>query len=160
MTETRIIKKYPNRRLYDTRASRYVTLSDIAQLVIDREPFEVVDQKSGDTLTCGILLQIMAEQAHSGQSLVSRDLLTQMIRVYNGDLPEALRLYLQQSLSMFLSQHQKIDDLLEGRMKSDPIAALTDLAHQNLQQWVDLHKELLRAVADAGPERAKAANLD
>lgn len=147
MTETRIIKKYPNRRLYDTRESRYITLGDICRLVIEHENFEVVDQRTGDTLTCGILLQVMAEQAHSGQSPISREVLAQMIRVYNGKLPDALRAYLHSSLSMFLLQHQKIDELLEGRLQSDPLEALTELAEQTLHHWVDLNKELLRAVA-------------
>ena len=160
MSETRIIKKYPNRRLYDTRESRYITLNDIARLVMDHESFEVVDQKTGDPLTCGILCQIMAEQAHSGQSPISRDVLAQMIRVYNGTLPEALRVYLHNSLSMFLLQHQKIDALLDGRIQSDPISALTELAQENLREWIALNKELLRAVADGTDQERRVANLD
>jgi len=147
MTETRIIKKYPNRRLYDTQESRYITLNDICSLVIARENFEVVDQKTGDTLTCGILLQVMAEQVNSGQSLVSRDVLAQMIRVYNGQLPEDLRRYLHGSLSLFLLQHQRIDELLHGPIQADSVGALTELAQENLNQWITLNKELLRAVA-------------
>jgi polyhydroxyalkanoate synthesis repressor PhaR len=147
MTETRIIKKYPNRRLYDTQESRYITLSDICRLVIAREDFEVVDQKTGDTLTCGILLQVMAEQVNSGQSLVSRDVLAQMIRVYNGELPDNLRRYLHGSLSLFLLQHQRIDELIHGPIQADPVNALTELAQENLNQWIALNKELLRAVA-------------
>lgn len=152
MTDTRIIKKYPNRRLYDTRESRYITLGDICRLVMERENFEVVDQRTGDTLTCGILLQVMAEQAHAGQSPISRDVLAQMIRVYNGKLPDALRAYLHSSLSMFLLQHQKIDELLDGRIHSDPVDALTELAEQTLRHWISLNKELLRAVAAGGCE--------
>ena len=156
----RIIKKYPNRRLYDTHDSRYVTLSDIARLVFEHESFEVIDQKTGDTLTCGILLQIMAEQAHSGQSPLSRELLAQMIRVYNGKLPGALRVFLQNSLSMFLEQHQKIDALLDGPIQSDPVRALTALAEENLQQWIELNKELLRAVAAGECQAAPAQVLE
>lgn len=147
MSDTRIIKKYPNRRLYDTKESRYVTLSDICRLVIDHENFDVVDQKTGDTITCGILLQIMAEQAHSGQSPFSRDVLAQMIRVYSGELPHPLDAYLQSSLSMFLLQHQKIDELLEGEIQADPLTAMTTLAEETLRHWISLNKELLRAVA-------------
>ena len=148
MTDTRIIKKYPNRRLYDTKDSRYITLSDICQLVMDREGFEVVDQKSGNNLTCGILLQVMAEQVNSGQTIVSRDMLTQLIRVYCGGLPEGLRAYLQESLSLFLMQHQKIDELLGESDGTDPVNALADLAQQNLARWIELNKELLRAACD------------
>ena len=147
MSDPRIIKKYPNRRLYDTRESRYITLGDVCRLVIEHENFEVVDQKSGDTITCGIMLQIMAEQAHNGQSPFSRDVLAQMIRVYNGALPDALKAYLESSLSMFLLQHQKIDELLEGQIQADPLTSLTALAEETLRHWISLNKELLRAVA-------------
>ena len=149
MTDTRIIKKYPNRRLYDTKDSRYITLGDIYHLVMDREGFEVIDQKTGDNLTCSILLQVMAEQVHSGQTVVSRDVLAQMIRVYCGGLPVALRAYLQESLSLFLLQHQKIDELLGAETEADPVNALAELAQQNLARWIELNKELLRA-AGAG----------
>lgn len=152
MSDTRIIKKYPNRRLYDTTESCYVTLSDICRLVIDHESFEVVDQKTGSTITCGILLQIMAEQAHSGQSPFSRDVLAQMIRVYDGELPHPLDAYLQSSLSMFLLQHQKIDELLEGEIQTDPLTAMTTLAEETLRHWISLNKELLRAVASNSAE--------
>ena len=156
MSEPRIIKKYPNRRLYDTKDSRYVTLSDVCRLVIEHENFEVIDQKSGDTITCGILLQIMAEQAHNGQSPFSRDVLAQMIRVYNGALPEPLHAYLQSSLSMFLLQHQKIDELLEGAIQADPVTSMTALAEDTLRHWISLNKELLRAVASNSEERPPA----
>ena len=151
MTEPRVIKKYPNRRLYDTRDSRYITLSDICRLVIERESFEVVDQKTGDTLTCGILLQVLAEQTQSGQSPISRDVLAQMIRVYHGKLPDALRAYLDSSLSLFVLQHQKIDELLDGRLDADPVDALTELAEKTLRHWVSVNKELLRALAVGVP---------
>jgi polyhydroxyalkanoate synthesis repressor PhaR len=153
MTEPRIIKKYPNRRLYDTRDSRYITLNDICRLVIEHESFEVVDQKSGDTLTCGVLLQVLAEQTQSGRSPISRDVLAQIIRVYHGKLPDALRAYLDSALSMFVLQHQKIDELLNGHLEAGPVDALTDLAEQTLRHWVNLNKELLRAVAAGGCDR-------
>jgi len=150
MIEPRIIKKYPNRRLYDTRESRYITLGDICRLVIEREPFEVIDQKTGDSLTCGILLQVMAEQAHAGQSPISREVLAQMIRVCNDELPSALRAYLHNSLSMFLLTNQKVDELVEQGALDDPVSALTELADQTLRHWISVNKELLRSVTADG----------
>ncbi len=148
MSDTRIIKKYPNRRLYDTADSRYITLSDICQLVTDREDFEVVDQKSGDNLTCATLLQVMAEQVNRGQTVISRDMLAQMIRVYCVSVPEALRAYLHESLSLFLSQHQKIDELLGGDAGAAAVSGLAELAQQNLARWIALNKALLKAAGD------------
>lgn len=166
MPETRIIKKYPNRRLYDTKDSRYITLGDICELVTGHEEFEVVDQKTGENLTCGILLQVMAEQVHSGRTVMSRDVLAQMIRVYCGGLPGALRTYLQDSLALFFLQHQKIDELLGSNSDGDPVDALTELAQQNLARWIELNKELLKAADDgrltaqddagASPEKLQA----
>ena len=150
MTEPRIIKKYPNRRLYDTRESRYITLGDVCRLVIEREPFEVIDQKTGDSLTCGILLQIMAEQAHAGQSPISREVLSQMIRVCSDELPSALRDYLHSSLSMFLLTNQKVDQLIDQGALDDPVSALTELADETLRHWISVNKELLRSITPGG----------
>ncbi|MEP7312282.1 MAG: polyhydroxyalkanoate synthesis repressor PhaR, partial [Pseudomonadota bacterium] len=80
MSEPRVIKKYPNRRLYDTVESRYITLADIRRLVLERIEFVVVDKKSQDDITRTILLQVIAEQEHRGEPLMSRDFLSQIIR--------------------------------------------------------------------------------
>ena len=78
MSEPRTIKKYPNRRLYDTVESRYITLADIRRLVIDRIDFVVMDKKSQEDITRSILLQVIAEQEHGGEPLMSRDFLSQI----------------------------------------------------------------------------------
>ena len=76
----RTIKKYPNRRLYDTEVSRYITVSDLRQLIIEGEEFEVVDVASGDDLTRMVLLQIINEQESGGQPLFTTEILTHLIR--------------------------------------------------------------------------------
>src|SRR6201997_4371223 len=100
MSEPRTIKKYPNRRLYDTVESRYITLADIRRLVIERIDFVVVDKKSQEDITRSILLQVIAAQEHGGEPLVSRDFLSQVIRSYGG-LRTAMGSYLEQSLKLF-----------------------------------------------------------
>ena len=84
MSEPRTIKKYPNRRLYDTVESRYITLADIRRLVLERIEFVVIDKKSQSDITRSILLQVIAEQEHDGEPLMSRDFLSQVIRSYGG----------------------------------------------------------------------------
>src|SRR6201981_1958887 len=79
MNEPRTIKKYPNRRLYDTVESRYITLADIRRLVIERIDFVVVDKKSQEDITRSTLLQVIAEQGNGGEPLVSRAFLSQMV---------------------------------------------------------------------------------
>jgi polyhydroxyalkanoate synthesis repressor PhaR len=101
MSEPRTIKKYPNRRLYDTVESRYITLADIRRLVIERIDFVVIDKKSQEDITRSILLQVIAEQEHNGEPLMSRDFLSQVIRSYGAGLRTAMGSYLEQSLKLF-----------------------------------------------------------
>jgi polyhydroxyalkanoate synthesis repressor PhaR len=105
MSEPRTIKKYPNRRLYDTVESRYITLDDIRQLVIERIDFVVIDKKSQGDITRSILLQVIAEQEHAGEPLMSRDFLSQMIRSYGGGMRGMVGSYLEQSLKLFANQN-------------------------------------------------------
>ena len=86
MSEPRVIKKYPNRRLYDTVESRYITLADIRRLVTDKVEFVVVDKKTQEDITRSILLQVIAEQEHEGEPMMSQDFLSQVIRAYGGKL--------------------------------------------------------------------------
>ena len=78
----RVIKKYPNRRLYDTTESRYITLADVRRLVLERVDFVVIDKKTQQDITRSILLQVIAEQEHGAEPVMSRDFLSQLIRSY------------------------------------------------------------------------------
>ncbi len=105
MSEPRTIKKYPNRRLYDTVESRYITLADIRRLVIERIDFVVIDKKSQSDITRSILLQVIAEQEHDGEPLMSCDFLAQVIRSYGGATRAMIGNYLEQSLRQFALQN-------------------------------------------------------
>jgi len=105
MNEPRTIKKYPNRRLYDTVESRYITLDDIRALVIGRVDFVVIDKRTQGDITRSILLQVIAEQEHGGEPLMSRDFLSQMIRSYGGGMRGVVGSYLEQSLKLFANQN-------------------------------------------------------
>jgi len=84
MPEVRVIKKYPNRRLYDTEESRYITLSDIRNLVNEQIEFSVIEKKTGNDITCQILLQVITEQEQHGNTVLNRNFLSQVI---NSSLP-------------------------------------------------------------------------
>ena len=90
MSEPRIIKKYPNRRLYDTVESRYITLGDVRKLVVEQVDFVVIDKKTQGDITNSILLQVIADQEHGGDPLMSRDFLSQIIRSYGGGAMQGL----------------------------------------------------------------------
>ena len=98
MSETRVIKKYPNRRLYDTVESRYITLADIRRLVIERIDFLVIDKKSQQDITRAILLQVIAEQEQRAEPMLSRNFLSQVIRCYGGAGQAVVTSHLEQAI--------------------------------------------------------------
>ena len=103
----RVIKKYPNRRLYDTEISSYITIEDVRQLIVEGEAFEVRDAKSGDNLTRQVLLQIIAEHEQDGEPMLSTQLLSQIIRFYGDSLQGFMGNYLERSMQSFLEQQQQ-----------------------------------------------------
>ena len=106
----RLIKKYPNRRLYDTRTSSYITLADVKQLVLDREEFQVVDAKSAEDLTRAILLQIILEEEAGGAPMFTCDLLSQMIRFYGNATQGVMGKYLENNIKAFTDMQAKLQD--------------------------------------------------
>ncbi len=98
----RVIKKYPNRRLYDTKHSTYITLFDIKGLVMTQEPFVVIDVKSGDEITRSILMQIILEEESGGHPLFTTQSLMQMIRFYGNSLQGMMSPFLEQNLNQFV----------------------------------------------------------
>ena len=101
--EARLIKKYPNRRLYDTQTSSYITLVDVKQLVLANEEFTVVDAKTEDDLTRSILLQIILEEEANGQPMFSSSALTQIIRYYGHAMQGMMGSYLEKNLQTFVT---------------------------------------------------------
>jgi len=103
----RLIKKYPNRRLYDTKTSSYITLADVKQMVLKNEDFQVLDAKTNEDLSRQILLQIILEEESGGMPMFSSDLLSQMIRSYGGAMQGFMGSYLEKNLDAF-EQSQKL----------------------------------------------------
>jgi len=106
----RLIKKYPNRRLYDTRTSTYITLADVKELVVHHEEFQVVDAKSGEDLTRSILLQIILEEESAGAPMFTSDILSQMIRSYGSAMQGMMGKYIENNLKAFADMQQKLQD--------------------------------------------------
>ena len=97
----RLIKKYPNRRLYDTKTSMYITLADVKKLVLQGEEFQVVDDKTKEDLTRSILLQIILEEETAGAPMFSSEILTQFIRSYGNAMQGMLGAYLERNMQLF-----------------------------------------------------------
>jgi polyhydroxyalkanoate synthesis repressor PhaR len=106
MSEPRVIKKYPNRRLYDTVESRYITLADVRRLVVERIDFVVVDKKNNADITRSILLQVIAEQEHLAEPILSQEFMVSVIRSYGTTIQGQVSPYLESSLKQLASQQQ------------------------------------------------------
>jgi polyhydroxyalkanoate synthesis repressor PhaR len=110
----RVLKKYPNRRLYDTRSSSYITLADVKQMVLDQEAFEVRDAKTGDELTRSILLQIILEEESAGVPMFSTQSLAQIIRFYGHAMQGVMGNYLEQNLQGFTELQARFAEQAKG----------------------------------------------
>ncbi|THF62460.1 polyhydroxyalkanoate synthesis repressor PhaR [Pseudothauera rhizosphaerae] len=108
--QVRLIKKYPNRRLYDTRTSSYITLADVKELVLGSEDFQVVDAKTGEDLTRSILLQIILEEEAGGAPMFTSDLLAHMIRFYGNAMQGMLGKYLENNIKAFTDMQAKLQE--------------------------------------------------
>ena len=126
----RLIKKYPNRRLYDTQTSSYITLADVKELVLKHEEFQVVDAKTSDDLTRQILLQIILDEESTGAPMFSHDVLTQFIRFYGNAMQGVMGNYLERNIQAFLEIQKSIQDQSK-QLYGDPAKA-TELWSQFL----------------------------
>jgi polyhydroxyalkanoate synthesis repressor PhaR len=108
--EPRIIKKYPNRRLYDTETSSYITLADVKKLVLDHVAFRVEDAKSHEDLTRSILLQIILEEETAGAPIFSSDMLSQIIRFYGNAMQGMMGSYLEKNIQTFIDIQKRLQD--------------------------------------------------
>ena len=131
-TSPRIIKKYPNRRLYDTANSGYITLVDVKQMVLDNVEFQVVDAKSGDDLTRSILLQIILDEESGGVPMWSSEMLAQMIRFYGSAQQTIMGQYMEQNVKAFLAIQKKLQDQAR-QVYGDKMMLTPDLWKQFMQ---------------------------
>lgn len=144
-TMERIIKKYPNRRLYDTDVSRYVTLEDIRQLVKEGAKFRVVDAKTEDNITRSILLQIIIEQEEKGQPILTTELLEKLIRSYGDTMQGFMSSYLQESMDFFVKQQRMMQEQMSSLMQNAPMSIFAQLAQRNLDLWQSLQESWIRS---------------
>ena len=140
----RLIKKYPNRRLYDTKTSSYITLVDVKQMVVKQEDFQVIDAKSGDDLTRQILLQIILEEESGGVPMFSSDLLSQMIRSYGSAMQGFMGTYLEKNVEAF-QQLQKALQEQSQKIYGDNSRASQDLWAQFMNLQGPAMQSLMRA---------------
>lgn len=153
----RIIKKYPNRRLYDTEISKYITLEDVQKLVLEGVEFCVKDVKTEEDLTRSILLQIISEQEHNGEPLLSTESLTQLIRFYGNAYQNVFSSYLEKSLDIFTAQQREFQERLNQTISTNPLEALQNMTKKNIEMWQQLQGNFFKA-SGMTPDKKKEDN--
>ena len=143
MPDERLIKKYANRRLYDTEASKHVTLEGIRALIADGHDVKVVDDTSGDDITHTVLLQIIAEQEQGGRPILDAQLLTRLIRLYGNPAQDMMGAYLVKSFDAFMTQQARFQEQMRAAIAATPLASVTELMQNNMKAWEKMQEALL-----------------
>ena len=142
-TPQRVIKKYPNRRLYDTNTSSYITLTEVKQLVMDNQPFTVRDAKTGEDLTRSILLQIILEEEAGGAPMFSEQALCNIIRFYGHAMQGFMGSYLEKNVQVLMDVQNKLAE------QSKP------LTPEMWAQFMSLQSPLMQGVMGNYVEQSK-----
>lgn len=150
----RIIRKYPNRRLYDTVKSAYITLPDVLALIRQGEAFEVRDSESGEDITRAILVQIITEQEGGAAPIFTTDMLMRFIKFYDDANQAVFGEFLDRNLTFFNEQQQKMSSQLEGFMAT-PLQMMKEAAERNLDLWQDMQRRFFEGVTSPPPSSAK-----
>ncbi len=157
----RIIKKYPNRRLYDTERSAYITLHEVHEIVRSGEDFKVVDANSGDDITRAVLVQIITEQEGGERPLFSTDMLTKFIRFYDDASQGMFGSFLEQNLSAFVEQQKRLSEQVGGMMAENPLPKMMqDMAARNMSMWQDMQKNFFDIATGARKATDDSAKTD
>ncbi len=141
MSADRIIRKYPNRRLYDTEIGEFINTEALRQMVVDGVAFRVIDSKTKNDLTRQTLLQVFTEAEEKGDPLLSEQVLRQMIRFYGSVMQSAFRPYLEQSIGQFLAHQETMQKQLDSLFTQGPMTAMQELArsqNEMIKQWSTL----------------------
>lgn len=152
----RIIKKYPNRRLYDTEKSSYITLASVYQLIQQNEDFKVVDAESGDDITRSILIQIIIEQENGDSPIFTTEMLTKFISFYDDAAQSLFGEFLEKNLQIFTEQQKRFQQhMVDGMLGSNnPMSRIMqDMTERNLELWKGMQKGFFD-LATAGMARA------
>ncbi len=120
-----IIKKYANRRLYNTETSTYITLDHLAELIRAKREFRVVDAKTGEDITHSVLTQIIMEEEGRGTAMLPVNFLRQLIAMYGGSMQPMVPQYLEASLEAFQRNHSQFRDAMAGAFAANPFAEMT-----------------------------------
>lgn len=155
MSETRIIKKYPNRRLYDTATSSYITLADVKKLVLDHTDFQVIDAKSAEDLTRAILLQIILDEESGGVPMFTSDMLSQIIRFYGNAMQGMMGAFLEKNIHTFIDIQKRLQDQSRSLYGDTPM-----LSADAWSEFVKMQGPAIQGLMSSYLEQSANAFLD
>src|SRR5918996_4933413 len=152
---SRIIKKYPNRRLYDTETSSYITLHDVKKLVLEHVDFRVEDAKTKEDLTRSILLQIILEEETAGAPMFSSDMLTQIIRFYGNAMQGMMGSYLEKNIQTFIEIQKRLQDQSRQLYGQNPM-----LGSEAWSEFVKMQGPAIQGLMSRYLEQSASAFMD
>jgi polyhydroxyalkanoate synthesis repressor PhaR len=152
-TAERLIKKYPNRRLYDTETSTYITLTDVKQLVLENEEFKVLDAKSSEDLTRSILLQIILEEESGGLPMFSSPMLSQIIRFYGHAMQGMMGSYLEKNIQAFIDIQSKLSEQSKGLYDGNTVNP--GLNPETWTQFMNMQAPMMQGMMTSYIEQSK-----
>jgi len=135
LPEIRIIKKYPNRRLYDTKISRYITLKDIKELVMSYADFKVIDAKSKEDLTRSTLMQLISEQETNGNPILTADILKELVCFYGDSMQAMMSRFLEHSVKLFMEKRAGLKSPLNSMLANNQTSQMQNIAEQNIRSF-------------------------
>jgi polyhydroxyalkanoate synthesis repressor PhaR len=144
----RSIKKYANRRLYDTQSSCYITLDDLKELIVSGVSIEVQEAKTQKDISREVLLQLVAEQESLGRPILNEAILIALIRFYDHPMQKLASNYLETALGLLQDQRAQLSEQMQGLMES-PADLVSQLTRQNLEWLTSLQKTLMSAMSPA-----------
>lgn len=142
-SEVRLIKKYPNRRLYDTGDSKYIKLTEVRKMIEDGLQVQVVDSQSGEDITRSILLQIIYEQESDEEPLFSTENLEKFIRYHGETSRESFMMFMDKNLEFFHTQQEQLHRQLKELMDYNPMDFWANSAKNNLDMWKQMQDNFL-----------------
>ena len=142
----RIIKKYANRRLYDTESSCYITLDDLKELIVSGILIEVQDAKTQKDISREVLLQLVAEQESLGRPILNETILISLIKFYDHPMQKLASNYLETALGQLQDQRAQLNEQMQGLMES-PADLVSQLTRQNLEWMTSLQKKFMSSIS-------------
>lgn len=156
--KVRLIKKYPNRRLYDTGESCYIKLVEVKQMIEEGIPIKVIDSQTEEDITRSILLQIIYEQEANQEPLFSTENLENFIRYHGENSRESFIYFMEQNLRFFHDQEEQMQKHFNELITSNPLDFWTNSTRKNIDMWQQMQDNLLKSstfIADSETTKKK-----